>query len=241
MEHEQLEEAVAAYALGALDEAERPEVERALLEHLPGCASCREMLNDFREVAGDLALVAPRRGVPEAVEEWILDGIREQRQHTTPPRVPARRSPLSRAAAVAVVAAIVALGAWNLQLASRVRDADARSEKVASALSLIGSPDARSAALSGGDGSLVLVWHPGEAVLVGHDVAAPPSGKVLQLWLMRAGVPTSVGAFRPDGGIVVLPVTIDPTGFDRVAVTIENAPRASRPTTAPIFSAPLTA
>ena len=240
MEHEQLEEAVAAYALGALDEAERPEVERALLDHLPGCASCREMLNDFREVTGDLALVAPRRGVPEAVEERILDGIREQRQHT-PPRAPARRSPWSRIAVAAVAAAVVGLGAWNLQLASRVRDSDARTEQVASALSLIGSPDARSAALSGESGSLVLVWQPGEAVLVGHDVAAPPSGKVLQLWLMRAGVPTSVGAFRPDDGIVVLPVSVDPMGFDRVAITIERAPRASRPTSAPIFSAPLTA
>ena len=31
-----------------------------------------------------------------------------------------------------------------------------------------------------------------EAVLVGHRVRAPGSGRVLQLWLMRVGVPTSV-------------------------------------------------
>jgi anti-sigma-K factor RskA len=240
MEHAQLEGAVAAYALGALDEAERPEAEKALLDHLPGCASCREMLNDFREVVGDLALVAPPSVVPEAVEERILEGIREQRQ-TIAPRSPVRRSPWARVAVAAVAAAVVALGAWNVQLASRVRNADTRTDKLASALSLVGAPDAHSASLSGQSGSMVLVWRPGEAVLVGHDVVAPPSGKVLQLWLMRAGVPTSVGAFRPSGGIVVLPVSVDPMGFDRAAITVEKAPSARQPTSPPIFSASLSA
>jgi len=240
MEHEQLEEAVAAYALGALDEAERPEIERALLEHLPGCASCRAMLNDFREIAGDLALVAPRRGVPEAVEERILDGIREQRQVAAPRAFP-RRSPWGRVAIASVAAAIVALFAWNIQLASRVHDANTRSSDLAAAVSLIGAPDAKTASLGREAGSLVLVWRPGQAVLVGNDVDAPASGKVLQVWLMRAGVPTSVGAFRPDDGLVVFPIDVDPTTFDRVAITVEKAPSAPRPTSAPIYSAPLTA
>ena len=240
MEHEQLEEAVAAYALGALDDAERPEVERALLDHLPGCASCREMLNDFREVTGDLALVAPGRGVPEAVEERILDGIREQRQVATP-RAIARRSPWTRFAVAGVAAAIAALFAWNLQLASRVNEGNLRANDLAAAVGLIGAPDAKSASLSGEAGSLVLVYRPGKAVLVGQNVDAPASGKVLQVWLMRAGLPTSVGAFRPDNGFIVLPIDVDPTAFDRVAITVEKAPKAPRPTSAPIFSAPLTA
>ena len=240
MEHEQLEEAVAAYAIGALDSSERGAIEHALLEHLPGCASCRELLNDFREVTGDLALVAPRRAVPEAVEERIFEGIRE-RQHRPDGRPVARRASWARVAAVAAAAAIVALGAWNLQLASRVRGADVRTERVAAALSLMGAPDARSAALTGDEGTLVFVWRPGEAVLIGHDVAAPPSGSVLHVWLMRGGVPTSAGAFRPSDGLVVLALAVDAAGFDRVAITIEKAPRAARPTRAPIYSAALTA
>ena len=128
MDHAQLEEAVAAYAIGSLDEAERPEVEKALLDHLPGCASCREMLTDFREVVGDLALVASPSAVPEGVEERILEGIREHRQRIAP-RVVARRSPWGRVAVAAVAAAVVALGAWNLQLASRVRGADTRTDR----------------------------------------------------------------------------------------------------------------
>lgn len=240
MEHEQLEEAVAAYAIGALDSSERGAIEHALLEHLPGCASCRELLNDLREVTGDLALVAPRRPVPQAVEERIFAGIRERHQRSDG-RPAARRSPWGRVAVVAAAAAIVALGAWNVLLASRVRGADVRTQRVAAALSLMGAPDARSAALSGDEGTLVFVWRPGEAVLVGHDVAAPPSGSVLQLWLMRAGVPTSAGAFRPADGLVVFAVAADAADFDRVAITVETAPRAERPTRAPIYSAPLTA
>ncbi|MFY9587459.1 MAG: anti-sigma factor, partial [Actinomycetota bacterium] len=64
---------------------------------------------------------------------------------------------------------------------------------------------------------------------------------VLQVWLMRGGVPTSVGAFRPDDGFIVLPIDVDPTAFDRVAITVEKAPKAKLPTSAPIYSAPLTA
>ena len=241
MEHEQLEEAVAAYALGALDAGDRHEVERSLLEHLPGCASCRELFNDLREVTGDLALVAPPRRVPEAVEERILDAIRDRAPRSE--RAPLRpRSVFSRVAAVAAAAAIVALGAWNVQLASRVDDARDRTAGMTAAISLLGASDAHTSTLKGDDGTLVFVWRPGEAVLVGHDVTAPPSDRVLQLWLMRAGVPTSAGVFRPDGGGVVLALRVDPSGFDGVAVTVERGPKgAARPSGAPIYSGLITA
>ena len=237
MEHEQLEETVAAYALGALDVAGRADVERTLLEHLTGCGSCRELFHDLREVTSDLALAAKPREVPAEVEERILQGIRERKPQAE--RTAAGRSRLGRAA---VAAAIVALGAWNLQLASRVNNAAHRTDTITAVLSLMSAPDARSTTLMGRGGTLVFVRRPGEAVLVGHDVASPPGGRVLQLWLMRAGVPTSAGVFRPSGGVVALPVPLDTSGVDGVAVTEERGPNgADRPTSAPTYSATLSA
>jgi len=243
MDHRQLEESVAAYALGALDDADRREAEAALLEHLPGCESCRKMLADFREVAGDLALVAEPSTAPPEMEQRLIDTVRaDEPPSPAVPIRPPRRRPGLRVAAVAAAAAIVALGAWNVQLTSRVNDAHRQSRIVASALSLVGAPDAHASTLTGSDGTLVFVYRPGEAVLVGHDLTAAPSDRVLQLWLMRAGVPTSVGVFRPSAGSIVLPVRVDPAGFDGVAVTIEKGPHgAPRPTSAPIFSGTLTA
>jgi anti-sigma-K factor RskA len=240
MDHQQLEESVAAYALNALDEAGRAETERTLLEHLAGCASCRDLFNDLREVTADLALaVAPIPVRPE-VERRILEGLPERPRVRAP--VAAPRSRFVRVAMVAAAAAIVAMGAWNVQLASRVNDATHRTQTVTAALSLLGAPDSHSTRLAGDEGTLVFVWRPGEAILVGHDVATPPNGKVLQLWLMRAGVPTSAGVFNPVDGVVTLAVHVDPSSFDRVAVTVESGPNgAVRPTRTPSYLGTLSA
>ncbi|MGH2793956.1 MAG: hypothetical protein ACRDKG_06590, partial [Actinomycetota bacterium] len=90
MDHRQLEESVASYALGALDDAERREVEGVLLDHLAGCDSCRHMLSDFREVVGDLALVAGSRSVPESVERQLMERIRGERPAAAPSEKPKR-------------------------------------------------------------------------------------------------------------------------------------------------------
>jgi len=241
MEHKQLEESVAAYALNALDDADRSDTERALLEHLSGCASCRDLFNDLREVTADLALAVSPREVRPELEARILEGLPERQVRAEPPLTP-RRSRFSRFAIFAAAAALVALGAWNLQLTSRVNDATRRTGTVTAALSLLGAPDAHSTKLAGDGGTLVFVYRPGEAVLVGHDVSTPAEGKVLQLWLMRAGVPTSAGVFRPVDGVVALAVHVDPTAFDGVAVTVELGPNgAARPTGVPSYRGILTA
>jgi anti-sigma-K factor RskA len=242
MDHQQLEESVAAYALGALDDADRAETERTLLEHLSGCESCRALFNDLREVTADLALAVAPREVSSEIERRILEGIPERAPRVAAPEAPGRRSRFGRVAIVAAAAAIVALGAWNVQLSSRVNDATKRTQTATAALSLLGAPDTRSIRLAGAGGTLVFVYRPGEAVLVGHDVSAPGKGKVLQLWLMRAGVPTSAGVFDPVDGVVALSVNVDPGVFDAVAVTEERGPDgAARPTGAPTYRGTLSA
>lgn len=244
MDHRQLEESIAAYALGSLDDVERGEVERMLVEHLPGCASCREMLSDFRELVADVALDAGPRQVPDAVEQRIMDRVRET--PFAPQVTTAAVGRGGRGWRLGLVAAVVALaaglGAWNVQLASSVSDARAEADAVVRALTFVSSPDTKAVRLGGtGRGSLVFLHRPGEAVLVGRDIDEPASGRVLQLWLIGPGGPSSMGVFRPDDGLVVLRLRNGALGYDSVAVTVERAPGARLPTTDPIFSAALTA
>ena len=244
MEHEQLEEAIAAFALGA-DDASVGVTQRALLEHLAGCESCRSLFKEMREVAADLALAPSPEAVPAEVEERIFEAIRGRRPAVASVGRARGRSWFARVGVVAVAAAIVGLFAWNLQLASRVRSTRDSSSTLASALSVLGSPDSHSAALTGIRGRLVFVYRPGEAFLIGENLEPLPSGKVLQLWLMRAGVPTDAGVFTPRDGVLVGYVSQSlPTysQFDTVAVTLERGPHGARsPTSAPIYSGSITA
>lgn len=245
MEHKQLEEAIAAFALGATDDASIGVTERALLEHLAGCASCRELFANMRDVAAELALAPSPLAVPAEVEERIFEAIRERRPGPSATSRSRSRSLIARLGAVAVAAAIVGLFAWNLQLASRVRSTRTKSAEVAMAMTVLGSPDSHAVSLTGPRAHLVFVYRPGEAFLVGENVEPLPSGKVLQLWLMRAGVPTSAGVFTPDGGVVVGPVSQSLSTystFDGVAVTIERGPDGARaPTSDPLYSGTITA
>lgn len=242
MDHGQLEEAVASYALGALDDADRREIEGVLLDHIPGCDSCRRMLADFREVVGDLALVAGPRNVPESVERELMERIRGERPAGAASSSARRPRWWTRGVAAAAIVAIASLGAWNVQLASRASDARADAAAIGRALNLMGSPDAKTVRLGGGAPGTVLFAHrPGESVLVARGVSTIADGYVLQLWLIRGGTPVSAGVFRPENGLAVLALESGTQGYDSVAVTLEKAPRAIQPSGDPIFSATLSA
>jgi len=101
---------LAMAALGALDEAERAEVEA----HLAGCATCRATLDELRDTTGALdtwaegTLAAPPTAVPARLTEVVLTGLRaddelerRRRRHRIVAGV--------GAAAAAVVVAVVVL------------------------------------------------------------------------------------------------------------------------------------
>ncbi|HWC32673.1 MAG TPA: anti-sigma factor, partial [Actinomycetota bacterium] len=58
-DHERVEELLAGYVLGGLDDEDAALASRAVLEHVPECERCRRSLEEYRLVAGDLGLAAP--------------------------------------------------------------------------------------------------------------------------------------------------------------------------------------
>jgi hypothetical protein len=116
-DHDRVEELLAARALDGLDPEEAALAERALVEHVPGCARCREALDGFSAVAGDLGLLAEPVATPETLDARVKRSLVRHRR---------RSAGWAVAAAASVIA--LALGGWNLVLNTQLADRDALRE-----------------------------------------------------------------------------------------------------------------
>jgi anti-sigma-K factor RskA len=236
MRHAEIEEVIAAYALDSLGPEDRRDAEHELVEHLPGCASCQSLYRELRETVGDLALATEPARVPRALEQRIADALQGEKRA---PADPGTRAAGWRRHAVAVVAAaaLAALGAWNVSLTSTHRGDRAR---IRQALAALGDPAAARATLvdraSGAPSVWVALSPDGRVTLVGADLPRVPRDKVLELWLMRGGLPVPAGVFRPGSGLTIVILKVDPRVYDAAAITVETAPDGSpKPTGDMIF------
>jgi hypothetical protein len=239
--HETFEQMIASYVLDALEPDERASKLPDLLEHIAGCPSCRSVFQDLREITGDLALATPPASVPAEVEDRIMRSVRgETRDAGTQLR---RRAWPVRALGAAAVSVILALGAVNIQVASTLREERARSLRTTRALAVLADPGTKQATMSSTTAAGTIsfgVRRDGSAVVVGSGLTKPLHGRVLQLWLMQRGRPTSAAVFVPINGFVVVSLRVDPIAYDAAAITLEPGPDgSSRPTTGPIFSGSL--
>ena len=57
-DHEGIEELLAGYVLRSLSGADAAEADRLLSDHVPGCATCRQTLDDFQRLSADLGVAA---------------------------------------------------------------------------------------------------------------------------------------------------------------------------------------
>jgi anti-sigma-K factor RskA len=210
MEDTGIHELSAAYALDALDPAERAEFE----EHLVHCADCRETVTLFQETAAALAYDAEMPAPPPALRERILERARRERPNVVPLR---RRWAFPAAASVAAVAACAAigLGIWAASLHNRLGE---RPEAVD---------------LEGANGSLI-VTPSGDATLVARNVDPAPAGKTYEIWVIQGKSPSAAGTFAGGDRVAVALTRKVPDG-SVVAVTLERAGGVDKPTTTPLF------
>jgi len=232
-DHVQIQEAIAAYVMHAIDPEDRARTEHELLDHLPGCESCSALMRDLRELSGDLGLAPDPRRISETGEARVMAAVTGSR----PAAVPRARRAWPRAAAAVAAVAIAGSVAVNVVVASRSGRADDRARSALSALAVVSDPRAHRAALQGAQGSLVMSVLPnGTGVLIAQGMGAPPSGSIYELWLARDARYIPVRTFSPDGGNVVLPFKVDPGSYTSTAVTIERA-YVTQPTRSPTYFA----
>ena len=220
----------AAYALDALDAAERERYE----PHLANCAACQEELASFWETTAALAHGAGGPAPAPALREQILAQARSERPNVVPLR---RRFALPAVSGIAAVAAVAALG-FGLWSSSLARDLDrTRSERDAQAqgLAVLADPAARQIPLTGASGRLV-VSSSGQAAMVVASLAAAPVGKTYEAWVIEDGVSRPAGLFDGTGdhAVVSLSRPVPPDAI--VAVTLEDDGGATTPTGEPLFS-----
>ncbi|MDF3299426.1 anti-sigma factor [Streptomyces tropicalis] len=231
-----------AYALHALHGDERAAFER----HLAACDTCEQEVAEFTATTGRLALASTVRTRP-VLREQVLRGITTVRQ-VPPGAVPLERvrrgvrrgRGLARWALAASVAAAAAFGGtavWQYERAQDAQNQAAQAQRHAEDLAgVLASPDAksRSARVAGGAGTLVVSASRDQAVFVASRMAAPPRGKVYQLWFADGGRMRSAGLMDPgrSSQAVLMQGAVD--GASGVGVTVEPAGGSKQPTSPPV-------
>ncbi|HEX6262325.1 MAG TPA: zf-HC2 domain-containing protein [Actinomycetota bacterium] len=230
-DHDHVEELLAGFALDGLDGDDRGLAERAIREHLPGCDRCRETLDHYRTIAGDLALAAPAVAAPD------LLAARLSRAAASVPSRTTRRA--SWAIAAAAIVGFGLLSGWNVMLSDRLDDAEVQQRWMAEAVATLGSPDAGVLSLEGAvDGQFQLLWAPDaeRMYLVASGMDSVEEG-VYHVWLGNEDEWWSAGTFVPDEGVAMVPMDDDPGSFDEVAITHEETEDVPRPSATPLAHA----
>jgi anti-sigma-K factor RskA len=225
--HEHWHDATGAYVLGALDEVEQAAFE----EHLAGCPACREEVDQLLPAAQALPISVDPVAPPPSLKARIMAEVEreasllaaagpeadrppasERRPRRFSLRVP-RLVPAAVAAALLLVGVAIGVGAATLG----------------------GSPERTvTAQVSGAPGATVSLELSGEeGRLTARGLPAPPSGRVYQVWLKRAGhAPEPTAALfmpsRDGAATAAVPGTME--GIDEVMVTDEPDGGSPQPT-----------
>lgn len=225
MADDALHDLTPAYALDALDAEDRTSYEL----HLATCERCRAELETMQAAASSLAYAVRSPAPPPELRERIVEQARRERGNVVALR-PRRTLSYVLGAGAAVAACIaVAVGLWAASLSSQL-------DRQRSVVEVLADPEARSIALDGAGGRLV-VTRSGEAALVVSDLAPAPEGKTYEIWVIEADRPLRAGLFDASGGREVVRLTRPVPERAVVAVTVERDGGVDSPTTEPVLSA----
>jgi anti-sigma-K factor RskA len=208
---------VAPYALDSLGDEE----ERGFEQHLATCEQCRDDLAGLREAAAGLAYGAAGPAPPTALKERILEQARAERPNVVP--LARRRGWTAPLAAAAALAAAVALGVgvWS---ATR----PATTDPFAAILARSGAK----LVPMGGRGAVAVA--PDGTAAIALTVPPAPAGKTYEAWVIEGGKPTKAGLFAGRNGTSVRHLERPVPRGAIVAVTLERAGGAKRPTQKPL-------
>ena len=243
-------ETAAAYALDALDPAERREFE-ALLARSP--EAVREVAK-LKQVVSLMAYAAPAVAPPPALRERVLAEARTVRPIVAGGSRPNERR--SRASLAVPYLALAASVAGMVVLGGRyVAERDARATLVVASDSLrqalasrdviinaLLAPEVSTLKLSATDRppSARMYWNrtTGQVILAAFQLPPAPQGRTYQLWgIAKTGAPVSLGTFNTSPTGEGRHVSTAPSGLTIAvgAVTEEPAGGSPQPTSTPFL------
>jgi hypothetical protein len=244
---------VGAYVMDAVSAADQASFER----HLLTCEQCQDDVRGLREAAARLAAAAavpPRpelrertmqaaariRQLPPLVDRQQLAGHRPAvgwERLMRPFRLSARPW-LARIAVAAAVTLAVTATVFGLSMSSMQNRLTAAEQRDAAIAAILGARDATTltAHVSTGGRATVVMSHQADAlVFIASGLTALPPSKAYELWLMGPAGPTPAGMLPADRHGMTGPMVVGRlTAGDHLAVTVEPARGARRPTSAPV-------
>ncbi|MGE5138095.1 MAG: anti-sigma factor domain-containing protein [Rudaea sp.] len=246
--HDEVQDLIPAYVLGALDP---PEAARARA-HLAGCAECTGVLREYQETADSLALGVPLAKLPPDLKSRTLEkAIGEGQPREEMGLIPTARrawphlggAQLIAGAALVITLLTLAWSVWqstqfSQQLALQRDFVTVLAYAEGSALSVRGTALAPQA-----EGKLYVDRDSNVAALITVQLPPLKPGQIYQLWLTQAG-----GQYKSGGTF-----TVDSSGdgwllvrapsrlgeYARVEITVEPSGGSAAPTTQPLLSAAL--
>ncbi len=233
MDCQEVEELLGAYALDALSEEERKEVDI----HLAECPKCARTVKQLQEIVDLFPLSVPPVNPPERLKTQVLDRIKRSSQTVESPsngdnELLVRRTRRRYQRSVGTLATIAAmllllLGGmlvWNLSLRQQIAQRPAPTSLVQPvAYQLHGSSSATS------DVSGDLLYFPQQhiTVLTLHNLPQLTGTHVYQGWLIQNNQPHSLGLLNVSNGEATLEFPGDIKGYDATAISLEKGPLAS--------------
>jgi len=231
-----------AYALDALDEADRENFER----HLLRCESCRAEAASLGDAAGWLAEPATAAPSPGLRGQVLAEATRT-RQQPPPVRVTERvrrswhgigwRAP-RLAVAIAGVGMLLALALGTLLINTQhqLRVQEAHTREIAA---IMNAPDADIMtvhARTHGSATVVMSHAAHALVLTTARLPALPSTECYQVWLMGTHRTKSAGRLPPPKQGMTAPMIVAglATG-DMMGVTVEPAAGSTSPSSTPVL------
>lgn len=213
-----------AYALDAVDDAERAQVE----EHLQECPRCVEELRTYADTAGWLSegLQTPP---PPRLRGRLLDQVAQEATVVRPMR--RTRRPAQWLAGVAA-AGLIAVGGWGIWAAL--------DEDLTPTQQVVQAADAvqHEARVDGHTLTVVTSQEQERAVLLSTDLPDLEEGQVYQAWFVRGdGVIESAGVLPDPGADAEL--SGNPQGSTALALSVEPEGGSQRPSSEPIAQIPL--
>jgi anti-sigma-K factor RskA len=193
MVHNDYKEMIPAHALSALEAAD----ERALNEHLVGCAECRRDLAEWEAVSASLALSADPFEPSPQLRKKILESVSSVVPFARPQRNLWQR--LGSLGSIAAVLAFAALVVSVIVLWQQNRTLREQNELY----QLLTAPGSKVAQLSGTSEATTATArlaydNNGRALLIADGLPRAPAGKEYQLWYIVNNKPLPGKTFAPD-------------------------------------------
>jgi anti-sigma-K factor RskA len=221
------------YALDAMPDAERAEIERRVAAASPDIAQAFD--EEVRAVRETMAVMSAATAVepPHQLRDRLLTEVSASPVRVLRPRIK-RWQAVTLAAAAAVV---IGLGALGVGMALRPVPTPSTAEQVFAA------PDVRTVSgpiPSGGTATVVFSREKNAGVLVMNNVAPPQPGSVYQMWLIDSKGPHSAGTMDAKNVAPSTTAVLPDLGDSQMlAFTVEPPGGSAQPTTTPFAKLPL--